>query len=320
MTGKSAVHASAMIRDYVLSVLGCCPASPEDTLLAVVRSHDGLGAPRGLDRDCSRPLQKACKGCFATDAETSAFVNVMSTNGTPVHVGVGMEEEVEEDPSHKPFVTEREDEEEEEDEVVELTVGNMGGEELCRVRACIGKGGWGVPDLRAAIEAATEIPVFQQRLIAHDVELPFRHAGPLLHAVLPAGCTDILLIPFSEVQAGWIEKIVRQGVHTFASAPLEVRGDPDLALFAMRVNPATLNYLPNELLMDHQWLLAILSENPSVVQHASASMKTSKEWLLACAQARAEGKIGRQAEFRFGRLPAYGDACEGGHDIVAPRS
>lgn len=261
---------SASTRGLSTKIVECCPAADiEVTDFVQSFSHAALDC-KSADDECEQPLQ----------------VRRIES------------EEDHEDDTHGVYF-----EEETEDEVAELAVYDIGGQELCRLRACLGKHGWSVPELRAAVQAAAAVPIFQQRLLVGDTELPFTCTGPSLHTALPPGCTELTLVRLSEEQGEWMESIARKGVHVFHGAPLEVRSDPALALLAIRFSPLAISSVPLELLQDHEWMMNMLTESPEAVAHAPGWMKTTPEYLFACSKARSMGKIGKRSDNRFGRLP-----------------
>lgn len=165
----------------------------------------------------------------------------------------------------------------------ELSVNSLGGF-LCRVQAMPG---WRLDDLRGAIAKATDIPVFQQRLLA-GAKLLYA-LDDALDKILPARCADLTLLRRPETIAHWFEQLSTRGVSAVKDAPIEVRTDLEFIYASIRTDLSAMQHVPIEHFRDPVFLSHLVSVDTTALRHAPHAALTDAAYLNACAKLRADG-------------------------------
>lgn len=154
-----------------------------------------------------------------------------------------------------------------------LHVLNLSGETLCTVSIhCSGT----IRDLKALIEASTQIRPAEQRLVSGVTELT---AGMRLGEVLPKGASDIILIRRELEQAKWLETVEANG-YTLRDAPHSLRADPEVVLAAVSSKGRAIQYADAELWGDRAIAKAAIEQDPLSFQFISTALQGDLELAL----------------------------------------
>jgi len=160
---------------------------------------------------------------------------------------------------------------------VELRIHGLGGP-LCSI---FGERYWMLHQLKVAIEAATNIPVYEQRLLFGTKELGFALGGKL-GAWLPRKETelDVTLVRLESAQAAWLQKLEGQPWN-LCFAPESVKADREVVFAVVQQNGAALEYATPALQADREIVLVAVQQNGHALEHVAPALLADTGVVLA---------------------------------------
>lgn len=160
---------------------------------------------------------------------------------------------------------------------VELRINGLGGP----VCAVTGEMFWTLHQLKAAIEAVTGIPIYEQRLIYGTKDLGFATGGKL-GSLLPRKETelDLTLVRLESAQASWLQKLEGQPWQ-LCFAPESVKADREVVFAAVQQNGAALEYAADVLRSDREIVLAAVRQNGYAFEYVGSELQGDPGVVLA---------------------------------------
>lgn len=160
---------------------------------------------------------------------------------------------------------------------IELSIQGLGGP-LCSIK---GERYWTLQQLKVAIEAATNIPTYEQRLLFGTTDLGFAPGGKLgswLPRKVPEA--DLTLVRLQSAQAAWHRKLDEQPWQ-LCFAPPEVKADRDVVLAVVQQNGCAIEYADASLQADRLVVMAAVQQNGMALEHVAPAMQEDAGVVLA---------------------------------------
>lgn len=144
--------------------------------------------------------------------------------------------------------------------------------------------GWGIKEVKAAVEEQTGIPPKEQRLLLQDSGIEMRGPEVVQDLSLPAGAPlhlRLVLRPKEHVK--WMASVEERGSTLSAASPA-VKKDPEVALAAVKQNGRCLHYLPTSLRKNREVVLAAVKQDGYALRYAAPHLQADREVVLEAVQ------------------------------------